>query len=59
MSTLKRFTVCAIQDHDWATIAYQPMVSGTGYFRRCRRCGKEAHNAVSWDGLTAKWPKWN
>lgn len=51
MNHLKRFTVCVIRDHQWATVAYQPMVSGTGYFRGCQRCGKEAHNAVSWDGL--------
>jgi len=53
---LKSFTVCVMRDHKWATVAYQPMVSGTGYFRRCQRCGKEAHNAVSWEGLTPKWP---
>ena len=42
MNYLKRFS-CLVQDHRWVRIAYQPMVSGTGYFLRCLRCGKESH----------------
>ena len=43
MNYWKRFTSCLVQDHRWVRVAYQPMVSGTGYFLRCLRCGKESH----------------
>ena len=46
MNNWKRFTICQVRDHSWARIAYQPMVSGTEYFLRCQRCGKESHRAV-------------
>jgi hypothetical protein len=41
---LKRLTVCKILNHRWAKVAYQPSVSGTGYFLRCLRCDKENHD---------------
>ena len=46
MRLLKRFTVCKILNHKWAKIAYQPGVSGTGYFLRCQRCDKENHDVA-------------
>jgi hypothetical protein len=44
MNNLKRFTVCKLANHKWAKVAYQPLESGTGYFIRCLRCGKEMHD---------------
>jgi hypothetical protein len=41
---LERLTVCKILNHRWAKVAYQPSVSGTGYFLRCLRCDKENHD---------------
>ena len=47
MNNLKRFTVCKVAGHDWATVAYPRSADGeaTGTFLRCQRCGKENHEA--------------
>ena len=47
MDNLKRFTICKLAGHQWAKIAYPPSPEGeaTGTFLRCRRCGKENHDA--------------
>lgn len=48
MNNLKRFTVCKLAGHKWATVAYPRSADGeaaTGTFLRCLRCGKENHKA--------------
>lgn len=47
MNNLKRFTVCKLASHDYAKVSYPPSSDGepTGTFLRCRRCGKENHDA--------------
>lgn len=47
MNNLKRFTVCKVAGHKWLTIAYPAGADGetSGTFLRCRRCGKEDHDA--------------
>ena len=44
MNNVKRFTVCMLAGHKWGRIAYQPHEGDSGYFLRCRRCGKEMHD---------------
>jgi hypothetical protein len=41
---LKRITVCALRDYDWASIAY-PGSDGSARLLRCLRCGKESHGS--------------
>jgi len=47
MNNLKRFTVCKVMNHNWATIGYPSGHDGEkgGTFLRCLRCGKENHDA--------------
>jgi hypothetical protein len=47
MDNLKRFTVCKLAGHEWVKVAYptSPEGEATGTFLRCRRCGKEDHEA--------------
>ena len=47
MNNLKRFTACKLAGHDWAKVAYPLTAEGeaTGFFLRCKRCGKEDHDA--------------
>jgi hypothetical protein len=47
MDNLKRFTICKLAGHQWATIAYPASSDGeaAGTFLRCQRCGKENHEA--------------
>jgi hypothetical protein len=49
VNNLKRFSVCKLAGHKWAKIAYRPTADGEagGTFLRCRRCGKENHEAGS------------
>lgn len=49
MNNLKRFTVCTLANHKWATIACppSPACESRGTFLRCLRCGKENHDAGS------------
>ena len=49
VNNLKRFTICKLAGHAWLKIAYPPSADGegTGTFLRCRRCGKENHDAGS------------
>ncbi len=52
VNNLKRFTICKLAGHQWLRIAYPPTSDGeaSGTFLRCRRCGKENHEA----GTTAR-----
>jgi len=54
MNNLKRFTICKVMAHDWATIGYPAGHDGetSGTFLRCLRCGKENHEA----GTVARGP---
>jgi hypothetical protein len=54
MNNLKRFTICKVRNHKWAKISYQPHESGTAFFLRCQRCGKENHD-VSAPGVRPTW----
>ena len=47
MNNLKRFTVCKLAGHAWLKVAYPPTSDGegSGTFLRCKRCGKENHEA--------------
>ena len=47
MNNLKRFSICKLAGHKWATITYPRTSDGesTGTFLRCLRCGKENHEA--------------
>ena len=47
MNNLKRFTVCKLAGHDYVKVAYPPAPDGeaAGTFLRCRRCGRENHEA--------------
>jgi hypothetical protein len=47
MNNLKRFTVCKLAGHSWLKIGYPAGADGetSGTFLRCRRCGKENHDA--------------
>lgn len=47
MNNLKRFTICKLAGHSWLKIGYPPGSDGetSGTFLRCRRCGKENHDA--------------
>ena len=46
MNNLKRFTVCKVLNHDYLRISYPPVgEEAAGYFLRCKRCGKETHDA--------------
>ena len=49
MNNVKRFTVCKLAGHKWASIPYPPSSDdeGSGRFLRCQRCGKENHEAGS------------
>ena len=43
MNNLKRFTICALANHDWVRKPYLESGEDTGYFFRCQRCGKVDH----------------
>ena len=47
MNNLKRFTICKLAGHEWLKIGYPAGSDGerSGTFLRCRRCGKENHDA--------------
>ena len=47
MNQLKRFTVCKLTGHKWVRTRYPKGSDGEtpGFFARCRRCGKENHDA--------------
>jgi len=47
MNNLKRFTVCKLTSHKWVKVDYPQSAEGerTGNFLRCKRCGKENHDA--------------
>ena len=47
MNNLQRFTVCKLAGHKYVTVGYPPSADGeaAGTFLRCRRCGKENHEA--------------
>jgi hypothetical protein len=47
MNNLKRFTICKLAGHGWDTVSYPSGSDGeaAGTFLRCRRCGKENHEA--------------
>ena len=47
VNNLMRFTVCKLAGHTWGKVPYPPGSDGetTGTFLRCRRCGKESHDA--------------
>jgi len=46
MNLLKR-SVCLVANHKWVKVGYPPSSDGeaAGTFLRCRRCGKEDHEA--------------
>ncbi|GAA1475804.1 hypothetical protein GCM10009623_02500 [Nocardioides aestuarii] len=54
MDRLKRFTICKLAGHRWLKIGYPAGRDGerSGTFLRCRRCGKENHDA----GTVARGP---
>ena len=47
MNQLKRFTVCKLAGHTYVKVAYPTGSDGEapGTFLRCKRCGKENHEA--------------
>ena len=47
VNNLKRFTVCKLSaGHKWVKVPYPPVGDeASGTFLRCRRCGKENHEA--------------
>ena len=49
MNNLKRFTVCKLAGHDYVKVSYPPAADGeaAGTCLRCKRCGKENHDAVT------------
>ena len=49
MDNLKRFTICKLAGHEWLTVSYPAGRGGerAGRFLRCKRCGKEDHDAGS------------
>jgi hypothetical protein len=47
MNQSKRFSVCMLMNHKWVKTRYPLGSDGEagGFFVRCRRCGKENHDA--------------
>lgn len=42
----KRWTICLLQGHRWATVPYPNSEGSTGRFLRCLRCGYENHKGA-------------